>query len=500
MSNNTNDTELPENGILTDESEINGTAEAEEAVNTEDVTEEATPSEESREVAADSETADESEQIAPQDEDAEADGEESETAIAPETENSTEAEDTESSEENAGQTTVAAAEEAPTAKDDTDSDSIKSLPRFIRALIVVHKFLTRKDVILSPKRYGIDAMGAMAFGLFGSLLIGTIFGAIGLIPHLEFFKTIGDYGKSAAGCAMAVAIAYALKAPPLVIYSTALVGFMANTLGGSGGPLAVLIIAIIATECGKAVSKETKVDILVTPFVTVLVGGLLSLWLAPPIGKLVGYVGEFIGWATLQQPLIMGIIISVVIGIALTLPISSAAICAGLGLSGIALVSSAIESASAEGLALAGGAAVAGCCAQMVGFAVMSFRENGWGGIVSQGLGTSMLQMPNIVKKPIIWLPPTIASAITGPLATCLFEMKMYGAAINSGMGTCGLLGPVGIILGWFGGDYPGTVGATDWIGLILICFILPAALSLLICELMRRLGWIKFGDLKLGS
>ena len=350
-------------------------------------------------------------------------------------------------------------------------------------------FLKRKDIEISAKRYGIDALGAMALGLFGSLLIGTIFNAIGLIPFLSFFKTIGGFGASAAGCAMAVAIAYALKAPPLVMYSAALVGMIANSQGGAGGPLAVLLITIVAVEFGKAVSKETKVDILVTPFVTVFVGGGLSVLLASHIGWLVNKVGGVIEWAMEQQPFLMGIVIAVVIGIALTLPISSAAICAALALSG---------QNGSVGLALAGGAAVAGCCAHMVGFAVMSFRENRWGGLVSQGIGTSMLQMPNLIKNPRLWIPPVVASAITGPLATCVFDMKMYGAAINSGMGTCGLLGPIGVILGWYGGSYPVSVGFTDWLGLILICFVLPAAICLGLGYLLRRVGWIKDGDLKL--
>ena len=359
------------------------------------------------------------------------------------------------------------------------------------------RFLKRKDIVFSPKRYGIDALGAMALGLFGSLLIATIFNAIGLIPGLSFFKTIGGYGATAAGPAMAVAIAFALKAPPLVMYSAALVGLAANSQGGAGGPLAVLLIAIVAIECGKAVSKETKVDILVTPFVTVFVGGALAVLLAPYIGQLVSYVGDFIGWATEQRPFLMGLIISVVVGVALTLPISSAAICAAIGLSGAALATGAIP-LNREGLALAGGAAVAGCCAQMVGFAVMSFKENRWGGLVSQGLGTSMIQMPNIIRNPRIWIPPTLASAITGPIATCVFKMQMYGAAINSGMGTCGLLGPIGIVLGWFGGEYPATVGFFDWLGLFLICFILPALLSLAFAFVLRRIGWIRENDLKL--
>ncbi len=361
------------------------------------------------------------------------------------------------------------------------------------------RFLARKDIVFSAKRYGIDALGAMALGLFGSLLIATIFNAIGLIPPLAFFKTIGGYGAQAAGPAMAVAIAFALKAPPLVMYSSALVGLAANSQGGAGGPLAVLLIAVVAVECGKAVSKETRVDILVTPFVTVFVGGVLAILVAPHIGTVVGFIGKFIGWATFLQPFLMGVIISVVVGVALTLPISSAAICAAIGLSGVAAINGGTMTPDQiYGVALAGGAAVAGCCAQMVGFAVISFKENSWGGLVSQGLGTSMLQMPNIIRNPRIWIPATLASAITGPLATCVFKMQMYGAAINSGMGTCGLLGPIGMVLGWFDEAYPTTVGVLDWVGLLLVCFILPAILSLGFAILLRRLGWIKENDMKL--
>jgi len=340
------------------------------------------------------------------------------------------------------------------------------------------------------KRYLIDAMGAMAFGLFASLLIGTIFNALGLIPGLGILKQIGSGAAVVAGPAMAVAIAYSLKASPLVIYTCAFVGYLANTNGAAGGPLAVLIITIIAAEVGMLVSKKTKVDILVTPFVTLLVGGLLSVWCAPYIGKAAGLVSQLISIAMVQEPFLMGIVVSALVGIALTLPISSAAICAALMLSG---------AGGDAGLALAGGAAVAGCCAQMVGFAVMSFKENKWGGLVSQGIGTSMLQMPNIIKNPRIWIPTILASMITGPLASCVFKLQMYGAAINSGMGTCGLLGPIGIILGWYGDvGYPTAVTAFDWIGLILICFILPAVLSLLFSELLYKIKWIKPGDLKL--
>ncbi len=344
-------------------------------------------------------------------------------------------------------------------------------------------------------RYFIDAMGAMALGLFASLLIGTIFKALGMIPGLTVLATIGGYAQAMAGAAMGIAIAYSLKCDPLVIFSAAAVGYAANLLGGAGGPLATFFLVIAAVEVGSLVSKKTKVDILVTPFVTILVGGLLSVWVAPLIGTLVGYISTFIGWAALQAPFVTGIITSVVIGMVLTLPISSAAICAGLVLTG-----SAAAAGSSEGLAIAGGAAVAGCCAQMIGFAVISYRENKVGGLVSQGLGTSMLQMPNIVRKPQIWIAPTLASAVTGPLATCVFHMRMYGAAINSGMGTCGLLGPVGVVLGWFGAEngYPGTVGAMDWIGLALICFVLPAVLSFLFNEILRKIGWVKTGDMAL--
>ena len=330
------------------------------------------------------------------------------------------------------------------------------------------------------KRYGIDAMGAMAQGLFASLLIGTIIKTLGQQLHVDFLTSIGgDYASAMAGPAMACAIGYALKADPLVLFSLITVGFSANKLGGAGGPLAVYFIAIIASELGQLVSKKTKVDIIVTPAVTIISGVGLSMLIAPAIGSAASAVGEVIKWATTQQPFLMGILVSVLVGIALTLPISSAAICAALSLTG-----------------LAGGAAVAGCCAQMVGFAVMSFRENGVGGLISQGLGTSMLQMPNIIRNPRIWLPPILVSAITGPIATCIFKLEMNGPAVSSGMGTCGLVGQIGVITGWSETGY--AAGAMDWLGLILICFILPAVLSVLFCQILRRIGWIKDGDMKL--
>lgn len=346
------------------------------------------------------------------------------------------------------------------------------------------EFLKRKNITFSAKRYGIDALSAMAQGLFASLLIGTIISTLGERLGLEVLVTVGNYAKGATGAAMAVSIGFALQCPPLVLFSLAAVGMAANELGGAGGPLAVLIVTIFAAECGKMVSKETKIDIIVTPFVSIAVGVILSLWWAPAIGFAASSVGNAIMWATELQPFFMGILVSVIVGIALTLPISSAAICAALSLTG-----------------LAGGAAVAGCCAQMVGFAVMSFKENKWGGLFAQGIGTSMLQMGNIVKNPKIWLPPTLASAITGPIATCLFQMKMNGAAVASGMGTCGFVGQIGVYTGWLNDIAEGTkaaITAMDWIGMALICFILPAVLTWLIAIPFRKKGWIGENDLKL--
>ena len=355
-------------------------------------------------------------------------------------------------------------------------------------------FLQRKNIVISARRYGIDALGAMAQGLFCSLLIGTILDTLGDQLDLAFLVEVGGFASAMSGAAMAVAIGYALQAPPLVLFSLAAVGYAANALGsttldggkGAGGPLAVLFIAVIAAELGKAVSKETKVDLLVTPLVTILSGAALSALWAPAIGTAASSVGELIRWATVLQPFWMGILVSVVIGIALTLPISSAAICAAIGLTG-----------------LAGGAAVAGCCANMVGFAVLSFRENRWGGLVSQGIGTSMLQMGNIVKNPKIWLPAILTSAITGPLATCVFHLEMNdpSGGVASGMGTCGLVGQIGVYTGWVNDVATGAKAAItpfDWAGLLLISFVLPAVLCWAFGLFFRRIGWIREGDLKL--
>ncbi len=361
------------------------------------------------------------------------------------------------------------------------------------------EFLARKNIVFSAKRYFVDALGAMAQGLFCTLLVGTILNTIGTQFHVGFLNaivvtlgsgegavsyTIGGLCSAMVGPAMAVAIAQALQCPPLVLFSMIPVGFATNAMGGAGGPLAVFFVAIVAAEIGKMVSKETKIDILVTPIVTVLSGVGFAALVAAPIGVAATAVGRAIMWATDLQPFLMGIIVSVMMGIALTLPISSAAICAAFGLTG-----------------LAGGAAVAGCCAQMVGFAVMSFRENRWGGLVAQGIGTSMLQMGNIVRNIRIWIPPTLAAAITGPIATCVFHLQMNGAAVSSGMGTCGLVGQIGVYTGWINDIAAGTKAAitgTDWLGLILVSFVLPALLTWLISLPLRNCGWIKDGDLTL--
>ena len=330
----------------------------------------------------------------------------------------------------------------------------------------------------------VRSLSAMAQGLFASLLIGTIIKTIGQQMGLPLVVEAGSFAMSMAGPAMAISIAYAMHASPLVMFSMAAVGMAANTMGGAGGPLAVFVISLIATGFGYLVGGRTKIDILITPLVTIGAGIALSYLMAPAIGTAASGVGNLIMWATTQQPFIMGILVSVIVGMALTLPISSAAICAALGLTG-----------------LAGGAALAGCCAQMVGFAVMSINENGINGLISQGLGTSMLQMGNIVRNPRIWLPPIIVSAITGPLATCLFHLEMNGPAISSGMGTCGLVGQIGVYTGWMNEIAEGSrtaITTSDWTDLILISAVLPAILTPLVALVFRRMRWINKGDLKI--
>lgn len=346
-------------------------------------------------------------------------------------------------------------------------------------------FLEKKGITISPKLYFVDAMSAMAMGLFASLLMGTIFGTVAKYipagnPIADFFTLLSGAG-GATGAVIGIAIAYALKAPMLVMLSAGVVGMFGHNFGTviegvanpvTAGPLGAFVCVLIAVEIGKIASKSTKVDILVTPAVTLGAGALIAMLLCPLIAYIMYWLGYFINYATTIMPLLMGIIISVVVGIILTLPISSAAICAMIGIAGIA-----------------GGAAVAGCCAQMVGFAVISFRENKWSGIVAQGLGTSMLQMGNIVKNPLIWIPATLASAITGPISTCIFKLECVG--VSAGMGTCGLVGPIGVFsaMGF---------GVNSVVGVLLVCIILPAVLSLIFSEIMRKFGLIKFNDMKL--
>lgn len=333
-------------------------------------------------------------------------------------------------------------------------------------------YLHSKEIYFSPRVYFIDALGAMAFGLFASLLIGTIFSTLGDWTKLEFFSTIAGYAKQATGAALGVSIAYALRCPPLVLYTCAAVGFAGNDLGG---PVGAYCAVLVASELGKLISKETKVDIILTPAVTLVSGTAIAMWVGPYINKLMTAFGQLIMDTTTMHPLAMGALVGALVGIALTLPISSAAICIMLALGGPAA-----------------GAATAGCCAQMIGFAVMSFSDNGWGGVAAQGLGTSMLQMPNIVRRPWVWIPPILTSAVTGAMATTIFRLENIPAA--AGMGTCGLVGPLGIITAMPEG------GFRMWSGLVLICFVLPALLTPLFALPLRRTGLIREGDLLLDT
>jgi uncharacterized membrane protein len=350
-------------------------------------------------------------------------------------------------------------------------------------------FLNKQGIQITWDRIGIKAFGAMAQGLFASLLIGTIINTLGTQLHLPALNRIGGFATQGAGAAMAVAIGFALQAPPFVLYSLVAVGAAANSLGGAGGPLAVFFIALVAVFCGKLVSKMTPIDLIVTPAVTIITGVVAAFFLAPPIGKFANLFGMAVMWATEMQPFFMGILVSAIVGIVLTLPISSAALCAALGLVG-----------------LAGGAAVAGCCAHMVGFAVASYRENRVGGLLAQGLGTSMLQIPNLMKKPVLWIPAVAASLINGPIATVAFKLKMNGPPISSGMGTSGMVGPIGVMTGWFNpseqalsmGQAAVSPAAIDWIGLLLIAIVIPATVSFCVSELMRNRGLILDGDLKI--
>lgn len=336
----------------------------------------------------------------------------------------------------------------------------------------MNKFLNRKKVNISFKTYFIDAMGAMAYGLFASLLVGTILNTIGQEFNIEFLsKTLWPIVQAATGPAIAVSIAYSLNAPDLVLFSSAVVGVAGYQLGG---PIGVFISTIFAVEFGKLISKETKIDIVLTPVVTVLVGAIIATFIGPYIQAMMVAIGNAIMAATKQQPLIMGIIVSVAMGMILTLPISSAAICIMLGLSG-----------------LAGGAATVGCCANMIGFAVISYKDNGFEGLLAQGIGTSMLQMPNIIRKPVIWLPSIIASAILGPISTIIF--KMENTPLGSGMGTCGFVGQIGTL-----NAMESISKGTVLLNMALLHFILPAIISYIVYLLLKNKGIIRDGDMKL--
>ena len=324
------------------------------------------------------------------------------------------------------------------------------------------------------KTYIVDALSFMAMGLFCSLILGLIIKQIALIPGLDFLTDIAALLQSApvVGGSIGLAIALGLKRDPLVTISAVAVGALGYQFGG---PVGAYLASIVGVETGSLVSKRTPVDIILTPLMAVVVGGLFAKYCCAPINEWVMSLGEVINRATMLNPFIMGIIVSVSVGCILTLPISSAALCISIGISG-----------------LAAGAATAGCCAQMIGFAVISFKDNGLGGLISQGLGTSMLQIGNIARKPIIWLAPTLASAILGPIST--MWLKMTNNAAGAGMGTAGLVGPLGC---W------DTMSATTDHTLLLaeiigLYFIAPALLSLLFHLIMKRLGWVKAGDMKL--
>ncbi|MEA5039160.1 MAG: PTS sugar transporter subunit IIC [Clostridiaceae bacterium] len=324
------------------------------------------------------------------------------------------------------------------------------------------------------RRYFVDAMGAMAYGLFASLIVGTILGQLSGIPGLAFLSDIAATLKNAAvyGAAIGVAIAWGLKADAMVIFSCAGAGAIGGTAGGAVG---AMLAAIIGAELGQLVSKKTPVDIVVTPLVTVVTGGLVGVWAGPHINAGMLWLGDVINKTTQLAPLPMGMAVGAIVGMILTLPISSAALCVMMGLSG-----------------LAGGAATAGCCAQMIGFAVISFKENGVSGLVSQGIGTSMLQVPNIMKRPAIWIAPTVASAAVGALSATVF--RMVNVPVGAGMGTSGLVGQI-TTFGTMAPEY-GTLPTLT--AILLVHFLIPALVALAVDRLMRKIGWVRAGDMKL--
>lgn len=340
----------------------------------------------------------------------------------------------------------------------------------------------------------VDGLSGMALGLFATLIIGTIFEQIAALipaPYNGYILAVTSVAKALTGAGIGVGVAFKYKSSPLVGVSAAVAGlvgaFSSSIIAGTeislsagkpGDPLAAFVAAFCSIQIGSLISGKTKLDIILTPAVSIAAGSAVGIFIGPPITKLMGEIETFISWSTEQHPFIMGIIISVVMGICLTLPISSAAIGLSIGLSGISA-----------------GAAVVGCCAQMVGFAVTSYRENKFGGLIAQGVGTSMIQMPNIVKHPQIWIPPTIASAILGPISTVV--LKMQCDAIGSGMGTSGLVGPLRTYAVMTDmGKHPALVV----IEILVMYFVAPALISLVISEFMRKKKWISFGDMKLDN
>ncbi|MBD9370418.1 PTS sugar transporter subunit IIC [Xanthomonas sp. XNM01] len=329
-------------------------------------------------------------------------------------------------------------------------------------------FLQSRDIEFSLRRYGIDALNYMTLGLFGSLVIGLILKTVGGWTGQDWLVETGTMAQQTMGAAIGVGVAYGLKGPPIVIFASAAIGMLGAKLGG---PVGCFVAVAVATEAGKLVHRTTPIDIIVTPATALVAGFLTAHALAPLIGNVLAVTGQTIEWAMTLQPLLMSVLLAVAMGMILTGPTSSAALAISLNLGG-----------------LAGGAATVGCAAQMVGFAVMGWRENRWSGLLGQGLGTSMLQLPNIVRNPRIWIPPTLAGAVLGPIATLGFGMQ--NVPTGSGMGTSGLVGQVGTLAAM--GD-----GASVWWSIGLLHFLLPALLTLLFAWPLRRLGWIRAGDLK---
>ncbi len=333
----------------------------------------------------------------------------------------------------------------------------------------IKQFLKQKDIVFSLDRYLFKALAAMAQGLFASLLAGLIIKTIGQQIGLEILVTVGSLAMDLMGAAIAVAVASVLNAPPLVLFSSVICGMAGASLGGPAG---AFVATIFGVEFGKLISKQTKLDIMITPMVTFGIGYVAAMFIGMPIGSFMLWLGDIIMWATELQPLLMGIVVATLMGLALTAPISSAALAIMLDLSG-----------------LAAGAATAGCAAQMIGFAVLSYRENGLGGLLAQGLGTSMLQIPNILRNPLILIPPTLAGIITGPLSITLW--KMENLPTGAGMGTSGLVGQISTFLAM--GNSPSV-----WLGVIMLHFILPAGLTLIFAQPLRLTGKIKPEHLKL--